>query len=81
MKHRAQEDKARYAMQLVALKKCFDESFTKVNTIIQTQPIANCDKCISIPGYDCPGVQNPFYDRCPEGHKYQRDPPDGGYYS
>ena len=81
MKHRVQEDKARYDMQLAALKKCFDESFTEVNTIIQTQPIANCDKCISTPGYDCPGVQNPFYDRCPEGHKYQRDPPDGGYYS
>ena len=81
MKRRVQEDEARYAKQLAALKKCFDEQFTKVNTIIQTQPIANCDKCISIPGYDCPGVQNPFYDRCPEGHKYQRDPPDGGYYS
>lgn len=81
MKRRVQEDEARYAKQLAALKKCFDEPFTKINTIIQTQPIANCDKCISIPGYDCPGVQNPFYDRCPEGHKYQRDPPDGGYYS
>ena len=50
------------------------------NIPIQTQPIANCDKCISIPGYDCPGVEKPFYDRCPKGHKYQRDLPDGGCY-
>ena len=51
-----------------------------INTPIAIQPIANCDKCVSVPGYDCPGVKKSFYDRCPEGHKDQRDPPDGGYY-
>lgn len=85
MKHRVLEDEVRYEKQLAAIKKGFDELFgnlkdIKFDTVIQTQPIANCDKCISTPGYDCPGVQRPFYDRCPEGHEYERDPPDGGYY-
>lgn len=101
MKQRVQEDNERYAKQLAAIKKCFDEVTASVTTSIggpmekhsipkevcvytniptATQPIANCDKCVSIPGYDCPGVQRPFYDRCPEGHKYKRDPLDGGYY-
>ena len=55
------------------------EVYINTNIPIQTQPIANCDKCTFIPGYDCPGVKKPFYDRCPEGYSYQRDALDGGY--
>ena len=109
MKQRVQEDDERYAKQLAAIKKCFDEPFDLASTSIaatigepleifiekhfnpkaacinsnipiQAQPIANCERCIYIPGHDCPGVKKPFYDRCPEGHKYQRDPLDGSYY-
>lgn len=33
-----------------------------------------CEKCVNYP-YPCFGGKS-----CPNGYKYQRDPPDGGYY-
>lgn len=75
-------------MQINAIKKLLDQADADlISTDCEPQlisfkdhPIANCDKCVEIPGFTCPGVERPFYERCPDGYKYRRDPPDGGYY-
>lgn len=40
----------------------------------------NCDNCVWSYGYGCPGPSSVFPTKCPDGHTYRRDPPDGGYY-
>ena len=39
-----------------------------------------CDKCFYSYGYGCPGPAFTIPVKCPDGIKYKRDPPDGGFY-
>lgn len=39
-----------------------------------------CDKCVFSYGYGCPGPTLTIPAKCPDGIKYKRDPPDGGFY-
>ena len=39
-----------------------------------------CDKCFYSYGYGCPGPIFTIPVKCPDGIKYKRDPPDGGFY-
>lgn len=66
IKNRFQEDIRRTIMQINAIKKLFDQT-DLTSTDCEPQlisfkdhPIANCDKCIEIPGFTCPGVERPF---------------------
>ena len=40
---------------------------------------ADCEKCVW-QNFLCPGPNGFRKEKCPEGHTFKRDPPDGGYY-
>lgn len=46
---------------------------------VRQAPLAKCEKCVWS-FTECPGPNLTAPARCPDGHTYKRDPPDGGYY-
>lgn len=74
------EEEQKESVVAICQKKDTRQAILEANWALQSYKMEHCDRCVW-QGNECSGpVAGLDEPRCPTGHSFKRDPPDGGYY-